>query len=154
MMDTIGIVGAAKYVFMKNINFTSINIDFKFVMWYYKGNKDFTTKKDGLFGVGAVAPTHSFWGIQKSYDGIRSWTWRSILIMEKIPKDTNTRFGSLPVTNWSSNTLQTDAGTDAKSKSSSQQQDFLSRTSTSFAPNVIGSTTSTTDHKMQGQFFI
>ena len=34
----------------------SINIDFKFVMWYYKGNKDFTTKKDGLFGVGAVAP--------------------------------------------------------------------------------------------------
>ena len=23
-------------------------------MWYYKGNKDFTTKKDGLFGVGAT----------------------------------------------------------------------------------------------------
>ena len=32
--------------------------------------------------------------------------------------------------------------------------DVYKRQSTSFAPNVIGSTTSTTDHKMQGQFFI
>ena len=47
----------------------SINIDFKFVMWYYKGNKDFTTKKDGLFGVGAVAPTHSFWGYRSHMTG-------------------------------------------------------------------------------------
>ena len=70
-----------------------------------------------------------------------SWTLLSNLTIENIPIDTKTLFCSPPRIKLSSNTLHTDSGTLAKSKSSSQQHE-LSLTSTTFAPNAIGSTTS------------
>ncbi len=64
-------------------------------------------------------------------------------MIENIPIDTNTLFCSPPKIRFSPNTLHTDSGTLARSKSSSpQQQQSLSFTSTIFAPKAIGSTTS------------
>lgn len=105
------------------------------------GNSILSNKSQGL---SSVEPTHSFCGTQKSRAGIRSCTRLSSLIIEKMPRDTNTLFCSPSSINLSSKTLHTDSGTLEMSRQSSQQQQFLSFTSTTFAPRQIGSTTSTT----------